>query len=593
MRVTRSLMPKIDVCYRLASAKRYLGRSIMMLCADVQSCRFRYGLRMLRLLSGVAALWLPLALGAQTLTIVSGNNQSLVPNQASQPLVVQARDAQGAPLVDAVIAWSSSNATASFAATTKTDGGGQSSNRLTAILPGAYTLVAQLVTDSSANPSVTFTFNNGVSNRGTLTPVQTSVAHAIDVACPALATSSTPISAKQTDFLQRCSEIVVGAGNSDIPNALEAMANNKTQPQSQMSNNIQASQSANVTARMGALRQGVTGISLGGLNVVEGGRGLSLGTFGDLLRTDSGQNAEVGADFARWGFFANGMITRGSFSANESRPGFNLDGASITAGFDYRFSDAFVAGFAFGYNNDSSDLDLNAGKLDVNGYSENVYFAWYYPNSFYLQGSLEFNQLDFSLKRNIDYSIAAIDGSGGTTTVSQVAKASPNGHQESFILTFGRDFNSGAMQFSPYLRGTWSRLHLDGFTESIDSSAAGFGLATQVDPRSRTNQIGLIGALFSYTSSQDWGVLVPNGRLEYNHDFKTDPQVVVSRFVSDPTATDIVVSDPRLDHNFYNVGLGLNALWPGGKSGYLQYEYVGGLTGGHLNRFEAGFRIEF
>ena len=561
----------------------------MTLRADVPSCR--NGIRTLRLLIGVAIALLPLLLQAQTLTIVSGNNQSLVPNQASQPLVVQARDAQGAALVDATISWSSSNATASFAQTTKTDSAGQSSNRLTTILPGSYTLVAQLVTDSNANPSVSFTFVNGVANRNALTPVQTSVAHAIDVACPALATSSTPISAKQTDFLQRCSEIVVGAGNNDIPNALDAMANNKTQPQSQMSNNVQASQAANVTARMGALRQGVTGISLGGLNVVEGGKGLSLGTLGDQFLKEPGKDAEVGADFSRWGFFANGMITRGSFSANESRPGFNLDGASLTAGFDYRFSDAFVAGFALGYNNDSSDLDLNAGKIDVNGYSVNAYFVWYHASDFYLQGSFEYNALNFDLKRNIIYTIEAL--SGGTTSVNQVAKASPDGHQESFELTLGRDFNSGAMQFSPYLRGTWSRLHLDGFTESIDSSGAGFGLATQVDSRSRTNEIGMIGALFSYTSSQDWGVLVPNARLEFNHDFKTDPQVVVSRFVSDPTATEIVVSDPRLDHNFYNVGLGLNGLWPGGKSGYLQYEYVGGLTGGHLSRFEAGLRIEF
>src|SRR5215471_9425254 len=466
----------------------------MTLRADVPS--LRNGLRTLRLLIGFAVAWLPFALQAQTLTIVSGNNQSLVPNQASAPLVVQARDSEGTALSGAVIAWSSSNATASFAATTTTDSAGQSTNRLTTILPGGYTLVAQLALQSGTGPSVTFTFNNGVANRGALTPVQTSVAHAIDVACPALATSSTPISAKQTDFLKRCSEIVVGAGNSDIPNALEAMANNKTQPQSQMSNNVQASQAANVTARMGALRQGVTGVSLGGLNVVDSGKALPLGMLGDQFLKDPAQGTEVGGDFARWGFFANGMITRGSFAANESRPGFDLDGASLTAGLDYRFSDAFVAGFALGYNTDSSDLDLNAGKLDVDGYSVNAYFVWYHANDFYLQGSFEYNALNFDLKRNIDYTIAAIDGSGGTTTVNQVAKATPNGHQESFEATFGRDFSSGAMQFSPYLRGTWLRLHHDGFTESIDSSGSGFGLATQVDSRSRTNQIGTIGGLF-------------------------------------------------------------------------------------------------
>ena len=65
-------------------------------------------------LSFALLLWVfPLALYAQSLTIVSGNNQTLIPTQASQPLVVRATDAQGAPLTDATIGWSSSNATAS------------------------------------------------------------------------------------------------------------------------------------------------------------------------------------------------------------------------------------------------------------------------------------------------------------------------------------------------------------------------------------------------------------------------------------------------------------------------------------------------
>lgn len=534
---------------------------------------------------------MPLAVAAQTLTIVSGNNQTLVPNQASQPLVVQARDAQGAPLADAAIAWSSPNATADYSTSTKTDGSGQSTNRLTAILPGRYTLTASLANSTSA-ASVQFVFDNGVANRTALTPGQQAVAHAIDVACPALATSSSPITAKQGDFLQRCSEIVVGAGRGEIPNALEAMLNNKTQPQSQIANNVQSSQTTNLTARMTALRQGATGASLGGLGFVSDGKALPLAMLGDQLRKDPG-GGEVGADFSRWGFFANGVITRGGFSANESRPGFDYNGASLTAGVDYRFSDVFVGGVALGYNHDTSDLDLDAGKLGVDSYSFSGYMTWYHGNDFYLQASLAFNQLDFDLRRNISYSIAAIDGSGGTTTINQVAKASPSGQQTALDLMLGRDFNSGALQFSPYVRATWSHLNLDGFSESIDSSAPGFGLATEVDSRSRNNEIGVVGALFSYTTSQDWGVLVPNARLEWSHDFKNDPQVVVSRFLSDPTGTPILVTDPRLDRNFYDLGLGVNAIWPQGRSAYLAYEYVGGLTGAHLNRFQAGIRIEF
>jgi outer membrane autotransporter protein len=544
-------------------------------------------------LSFALLVWLfPIALCAQTLTIVSGNNQTLVPTQASQPLVVRATDAQGAALVGATIGWSSSNATASFAATTATDSKGESSNRLTAVLPGNYTLTAAIV-GTTNSISVSFVFVNGVANVSALTPVQAAVGHAIDVACPALATSPTPISSKQTDFLQRCSEIVVGATSSAVPNALEAMANNKTQPQSQMANNVQSSQSTNLNSRMNALRFGAQGISLDGLAFSSGGKALPLAMFGDAFHKDPGQGGEVGSDFARWGFFVNGMYNQGSFAANESRPGFDYSGASLTAGFDYRFSDTFVAGFALGYNNDSSDLDLNAGKLDGDGYTLSGYMTWYHGNDFYVQGSLEYSKLNFDLRRNIIYQIAAIDGSGGTTSVNQVATASPGGDVEALNVTVGHDFNSGAMAFSPYLRGAYAHLSLDGFSETINSSGPGFGLATQVDSRTRVTEIGTLGALFSYTTSQNWGVLVPNARLEYSHDFRTEPQTVVSRFVSDPTQTEIVVTDPRLDHNFYDVGLGLNAVWPGGRSGYVSYEYIGGLTGAHLNRFEAGLRIEF
>jgi len=327
--------------------------------------------------------------------------------------------------------------------------------------------------------------------------------------------------------------------------------------------------------------------------VANNGKSVPLAMLGDAFHKDPAQGGEVGGEFSRWGFFANGMISNGSFAANESRAGFDYDGASLTAGFDYRFSDSFVAGIAFGYNHDKSDLDLNSGKIDGDGYSLNGYMTWYHGNDFYVQASVEFTKLDFDLSRNIIYQIAALGAGGGTTSVSQVARASPGGDLESFNVTVGHDFNNGAFAFSPYLRGAYAHLSLDGFTESIDSNAPGFGLATQVDSRSKVTEIGTIGSLFSYTSSQNWGVLVPNARLEYSHDFRTDPQTVVSRFVSDPTQTLIVVTDPRLDHNFYDIGFGLNAVWPEGRSGYIAYEYIGGLTGAHLNRFEAGFRIEF
>jgi hypothetical protein len=69
--------------------------------------------------------------------------------------------------------------------------------------------------------------------------------------------------------------------------------------------------------------------------------------------------------------------------------------------------------------------------------------------------------------------------------------------------------------------------------------------ATQVDSRSKVTEIGTLGSRFSHTSSRNMGSPIPDARLECRHDFTTDPQTVVGRFVCDPTHTEITISNPR------------------------------------------------
>jgi outer membrane autotransporter protein len=530
-------------------------------------------------------------------TIVSGDNQALVPGQPSQPLVVRLATSQGQPISGATIAWSVSGSSGKLDnPTTPTDANGQAQNRLTVILPASYTVTAQ-VNDASGVPPLTFHFSNAVANLPSLTPAQISVAHAIDRACPALATSSTPLTAPQQDLLARCSEIVVGAGShpEQIPEALNQMLNNKAQPQSSLATSVQLSQLGNLNTRLAELRQGASGLSLGGLTLVNDGRSLPLAALSDLFKrylAEPAANDEAGKDFARWGFFATGMIDRGGASADGVRPGFDFHNASLTAGVDYRFSDAFVAGLALGYNQSRSDLDLGAGKIDVDGYSLNGYFTWYRNNDFYVEGSLVADWLNYDLRRHIVYGIASL--SGGETDVDQTAKASPNGHQYSLALSLGKDFSRGAWSFSPYLRGVYTHLSLDGFSETMsDPNAPGAGLGTRVEARAFNSALGVLGGRVSRAISFDWGVLVPNAVVEWNHEFRNDPQTVVTRFLADPTQTPIVLTDRAPDANYFNLGIGLNAVLPQGRSGYFYYEHVAGLSGAHENRFSLGIRIEF
>ncbi|MHB8447251.1 MAG: autotransporter domain-containing protein [Rudaea sp.] len=531
--------------------------------------------------------------GSSVFTLVSGNNQALVPGQPSQPLLVKLVSSSGTPIPGTAIQWNVTGTTGKLAnATTTTGADGTAQNTLTVVLPGTYSVTAQVAGVSSI-PALTFNFSNGVANLPGLSPSQISVATAIDKACPALATSTTPLTQQQQDFLQRCSELVVGANGDPqhVSGALNAMLNNKALPQRSLAQGVQLGQIDNLNTRFAELRQGANGLSAGGLTFSQDGRGLPLAMLGDLFRKDPADSDEVGKDFSRWGFFATGMIERGGFDATAVRPGFDYRNASLTAGVDYRFNDAFVAGAALGYNQSHSSFNANAGKADVDGYNLSGYFSWY-RGDWYVEGSVILDKLDYELSRNIAYQIASL--SGGTTTVAQTAMASPSGNQNSFSLSAGRDFNRKAWTFSPYLRGVYSHLSLDGFSETMsDSGTAGAGLGTSVASRSMNSMLGVAGARLSYTVSTDWGVLVPNAVVEWNHEFRNNPQTVVVRFLADPTQTPISLTDQAPDANYFNIGLGLNAVFAQGRSGYVYYEHMAGYSGAHADRLSIGIRIEF
>ena len=439
------------------------------------------------------------------------------------------------------------NRYADQARTSITDTTGQAQNQLTAILPGSYSVTAQIAGNASITP-LTFGFNNGVANMPSLSPGQVSVAHAIDKACPALASmASSALTLAQQDLLARCSEIVVGSGTNpqQVPDALNAMLNNKSLPQSQLANSVQLSQFGNLNTRLAELRQGAQGISIHGLTLTDG-ESLPLAMLGDAFHNDPKQaDDEVGKDFDRWGFFATGQIERGGFSATSAAPGFDFHNASLTAGVDYRFNDAFVAGGALGYNTSNSSLGQDFGKVDVDSYSINGYFTWYHNNDFYVEGSAVVDWLNYDLSRNIIYQIASLSGSAATTSVNQSASASPDGHQAALSLSIGKDFAHGAWMFSPYVRGIYTHLSLWAVSvrpSMIRTAQARDWAHRWNHARSSPNSLSWVAALV-HTTSFDWGVLVPNATLEWNHEFKNDPQPVVTRFLADPTQTPIFVTD--------------------------------------------------
>ncbi|HET7844589.1 MAG TPA: autotransporter domain-containing protein, partial [Xanthomonadales bacterium] len=534
-----------------------------------------------------------------TLQVVSGNNQSLPTFTDSAPLVVRAVNAQGAPVANVRVVWTPvvSGAVAVNPTTSTTDSGGQASTVARVQLPGAQEVAAQ-IEGAPASSGVRFTLNGGVQNVPALDEGEASVGGAIDAACPALFAQSQggSLDAGEADLLQRCSELVVASGSDpgSVQEALDQMVADEALAQGTAAITTTAAQFDNLKARLAALRSGSRGMDIGGLALAGGNGAMPLSFLPSnlLMQDDTGSGSdEAGAGFSRWGFFATGTIGRGNQDAVESSPGFDFDTYGLTAGVDYRVNDDFVIGAALGYNNNDTQIDGDQGGLDTKGWNLSGYGSWYH-DAWYLDGVLTWGNNDYDVTRRIRYTIAGL--AGGSTTVDQVATASPGSDQLAFALSVGRDFNRGAWSFGPYARATYTSLDFDGYTERLsDPDGPGGGLAVVVDSRELTSLEGVVGGKATYTSSRSWGILMPYVQVEWLHEFEDDIENLVSRFANDPTGTAIVVPGEPIDQDYFNLGLGLSAVFANGRSGFIYYEHRAGQENFSQDSLAIGVRIEF
>lgn len=528
-----------------------------------------------------------------SLSIVSGNGQILATNILSAPMVIELRDSDGALVPGAQINWSISPGDQFSTVTdavTFTDANGRSSNTATVVLPDTYTVFA---TVDGTNLTAQFSLNSSVSNADGLTDIQASVGLAIDNACPTLA-SMDGLTDGQSDLLGRCTELVVNSGIAagDVGSALNAMATEEATAQGNRAVRTAETQINNLKGRLLALRSGAKVQAFQGLTFTTPDGSIPASAIAALLADDSsGSGDDPG--FSRLGFFITGAITSGDRDDTANEVGFDFDTYGLTAGVDYRFTDQFVFGGAIGYNNTDSDLSDGLSTLDADGYSLSAYGSYYTEESFYVDGILTWGDNDYESRRAINYAIATADGTG-ITNVSQMAIGTPGGDSLSFTFSAGKDFQRDNMTWTPYARVSWADLDIDAYSErAADLNAPGMGLGLQVDSQNIESLLGTIGGQVSWAVSQDWGVLLPTITVEYEHEFDDDPRTVSARFLNDPTNTNFFVLTDEPDRNYFNVGFGLSAILTGGKTAYIFYEGVFGLSEIDQHSISAGMRFEF
>ncbi len=461
----------------------------------------------------------------------------------------------------------------------------------TQFLVAGYLSIASGVAFAQTPPLIQIVTHPG------FTEAQANTGTAVQNACTNLnnlTTAGAPLTADQVDLRTECTRMVRTArnllnGTSVTPNlgasateATLAQALQQIAPEELAANSRMAIEAtAKITAsairgRLSALRSGAQGLSMNGVDY--GKRYDSAVVFGRKQR-----GGVAGADEAmngKLGVFINAAYNKGNRGDTNREDGFDFDNAAIMGGVDYRFSEAFVAGVALGYNRTKVDISNSQGSLDSDALNVNTY-ATFNLNKFYIEGNLGLSRSNYDSDRNIAYPT----DTGGI--VRRNAKGGTNGNQFNLGLGAGYDWAFSGLTLTPYGRLEYIKLKIDGF----DENGAG-GLNLHIDGQSADSTQTALGLRGAYSINTGFGVVIPQASVEWIHEFANNSRNITARYVSDPQNNLIVIPTEHPDRNYFRIGLGLSAVFQGGWSGFVNYENLQGLSNTTQHSFLFGLRKE-
>ena len=371
--------------------------------------------------------------------------------------------------------------------------------------------------------------------------VQQRMGTSINVVCLGLPTNGT---AAQTDLLGRCTEMVLNANqllgtgptsggdynslgltSNGLDNAILQLSPNKGGAVAPNQTQVAFVQVANLKQRFAALRDGDTGFSVAGLKL-DGTplEHVDLSSFGQGVASGDTPQLPEGL-----GVFLTGEGDIGHFSGSDEVVGFNYYSWGVTGGVDYRFLEDFVAGLAFGWVGSRSDISGNGGDLQSDSFIPSLYASWTH-DAWYADGIFSYARDNFDLSRNIVY-----------PTVNRTATGDTNANEYSFSLGGGYEFD-----LKEVVEGLTAgpRVRFDYVDQLVDSFNEGGanGLNLSYRDYEIESAVSVVGFEAAYAVSTSFGVITPQMRFDWDHEFADQPERIKASFVADPNDVTFFVS---------------------------------------------------
>jgi uncharacterized protein YhjY with autotransporter beta-barrel domain len=434
------------------------------------------------------------------------------------------------------------------------------------------------------------------------------------------------------DAYLRCNELVqnalernggsptrsLGLSSGDLLAAVQQISGEEIAAQGSLSTQVSSGQFANIGGRLSALRFGgaaaaargrVAALGPASNESAVGQAYASLSDAGHSLGGGAAADAESPQVRNPWGWFVESSYGFGDRDQTVNEDAFDFDSYSVTTGTDYNFGNA-VLGFGVGYDNYSADFNngtfVSGGDVEVKGVSGSVFGAWFGRSGWSLNGIGTYGKLETDMTRRAFYRSNNQGCSPSCDGANRSFSGSPDGRYVALGATLSRDFLAGGWQISPSLSAAYRDVDIDGFDE-VDHAANG-GLALRYQEQSIESKRSIVGLALARPISRPFGVLTPNLRLEWHHEFEDDPRALRAKYVVEDQLTGASVGNDfsasctiscftlRTDEaeaDFGIAGAGLSAVFSQRVQVYLYYEAVLGLSDLTSNSVALGIRGQF
>jgi outer membrane lipase/esterase len=276
--------------------------------------------------------------------------------------------------------------------------------------------------------------------------------------------------------------------------------------------------------------------------------------------------------------FLNGVGSFGDADSSTEEVGYDFHGGGLTAGADYRITDQIVAGAAFGWLTRDSQFD-SGGHMEQDEYSGSLY-ASYLGEHLTADAIVTYSGVPYDIDRRVAF-----------TGVSTLARSHPDAYEVAASGSAGYDFQPvalGGLMLGPQLQLDYVYWSLESFTES-----GGAGLALHYSSQDIDSLQTILGGDVSYPISTGIGVVTPQLRAGWVHEFESDSRHITASFVNDDNHGRFFVRTRTPDRDWALLAGSASVALAGGWSAFVDYETVLGLSSFEQHKFTAGARLEF